>query len=266
MCENQFVEYLKSLSSEMQASKDRIRLLIGDGHWQTDGEHKEAVLRKLIRSVIPNKLSICRGFMVTHRSQRSGQIDILILDRMNKPVLFQDDELVVTTPDCVRGIIEVKTRIRSVTDLDEVLAKLGDHIKLQKENSDDHAFGGLFVYEDSNVSNENVLKALHSAAQGDEYRTVNWISIGSNRFFRYWPLADNPVANPEGNSVWRSYDLQNLAQAYFISNVMWDVSGQPRKNYFSVEQADKVWFPMPEGKEYHNNGSIGVKEGIFRPE
>ena len=41
-----FVEYLKSISNELNASKDRIRLLIGHVHWQTDGENKEAILRK----------------------------------------------------------------------------------------------------------------------------------------------------------------------------------------------------------------------------
>ncbi|MFA5062810.1 MAG: DUF6602 domain-containing protein [Candidatus Omnitrophota bacterium] len=259
---NQFTEYLKSLSAEMQVTKDRIRLLIGDRHWQTDGEHKEAILRKMIRSVIPSKLSICRGFMVNHLQDGTGQIDILILDRLNKPVLFQDDELVITTPDCVRGIIEVKTRINSATELDEILLKMSDYLEFQKKYSDIAAFGGLFVYEDSAISNEDVLKALYESAKKDQARAVNWMSIGLDRFFRFWPNELNPAAKIGGDSFWHSYELRDLSQAYFISNVMWDVSKQGINSLFSVERADKVWFPLPEGKEFYKNGSIGLNSGI----
>lgn len=259
---NQFTEYLKSISAEMQASKDRIRLLIGGRHWQTDGEHKEAVLRKMIRSVIPSRLSLCRGFMVNHLQEGTGQVDILILDRLNKPVLFQDDELVIATPDCVRGIIEVKTKIHSAAELREVLSKLSDHLGFQKKYSDVSAFGGLFVYEDSDISNKNVLETLSEVAQKDYSRAINWISIGLNRFYRFWPNGLDPVAIPGEDSFWHSYELKNLAQAYFISNVIWDVSGQDVNNVFSLEQANKVWFPLPQGKEFYKNGSIGLKSGV----
>jgi hypothetical protein len=258
---NQFIEYLKSLSAEMQVSKDRIRLLIGDRHWQTDGEHKEAILRKMIRAVIPSKLSLCRGFIVNHLQEGTGQIDILIIDRLNKPVLFQDDELVITTPDCIKGIIEVKTKIHSTLELIEVLSKLSDHIEFQKKYSNVPAFGGLFVYEDSSISNTNVLEALYGAAQKNSFRGINWVSIGLNRFFRF-KNAVNPFASADADLFWHSYELKDLAQAYFISNVMWDVSEQSG-NGFGVEQTDKVWFPLPEGKEFYKNGSIGLKGGVI---
>ena len=43
-----FLEYHKSIARELEATKDRIRQLIGDKHWLTDGEHKEAVLRRVL--------------------------------------------------------------------------------------------------------------------------------------------------------------------------------------------------------------------------
>jgi hypothetical protein len=101
--------YLRSLTDETEALKNRVRYLIEDRHWQTDGEWKESVIRQILRRYLPNSVTVCRGFVVT-ATRSSRQLDILICDS-SKPVLFRDGDLVFVAPDAVLGVIEVKSKL-----------------------------------------------------------------------------------------------------------------------------------------------------------
>lgn len=92
-----FLKYHKSIAAEMTAMKDRVRHLIGDHHWQSDGEHKEAVLRRLLRTHLAESLGIGRGFVCGEEST-SSQIDVLVV-RRSKPTLFRDGDMLLVTPD-----------------------------------------------------------------------------------------------------------------------------------------------------------------------
>lgn len=93
-------EYHKSISQELNLVKDRVRNIIGSSHWQSDGEHKEAVLRRILRTHLPESLHVARGFVYFPREFQydnewrnvSPQLDILIRDR-SKPTLFKDEDL-----------------------------------------------------------------------------------------------------------------------------------------------------------------------------
>ena len=106
-----FFGYHKSIAQELEATKDRVRQLIGSTHWETDGEHKEAIIRKVLRNHLPESVRIGKGF-VCFESHTSTQIDVLIT-AVDKPTLFKDGELVLVTPDAVHAVIEVKTAMRS---------------------------------------------------------------------------------------------------------------------------------------------------------
>jgi len=41
-----FSGYLGSWAAELGARQNRVRMLIGDAHWLSDGHHKEAILRE----------------------------------------------------------------------------------------------------------------------------------------------------------------------------------------------------------------------------
>jgi hypothetical protein len=73
------IEYHKSLNRELQALKDRVRNLMDDPHWLTDGEWKETVLRSVLRKHLPHSVQVGRGFVLTP-SRCSKQIDVLIYD------------------------------------------------------------------------------------------------------------------------------------------------------------------------------------------
>lgn len=106
-------DYFRSLTAEVEALRDRVRQLIENRHWQTDGEWKESVIRQVLRRHLPASAQVGRGFVVTGR-RTSHQIDVLVFDSA-KPVLFRDADLAFVTPDAVLGAIEVKSRTTAGT-------------------------------------------------------------------------------------------------------------------------------------------------------
>ncbi len=236
-----FIEFHKSIAAELNSTKDRIRNLIGDTHWQTDGEHKEAVLRKVLHAHLPENLKVGRGFVCLN-GETSSQIDILIVSR-NKPTLFKEGELIIVTPDTVEAIIEVKTKASDYRIVGEALKKLAEDVKIIRSQGNRKCQAGLFFYECSiNNPHKKVLEILQSASQGNKKSAINWISLGPNNFFRFW---ENGISTQDQHPVWHSYDLENLSPAYFISNVVWDVS---RENSLEMQFA---WFPIEGGKEQY---------------
>jgi len=235
-----FQAYHKSIADELRATKDRIRNLIGDQHWQADGEHKEAVLRKVLRNHIAESMHVGTGF-VCGSDTTSHQIDILISSR-DKPTLFRDGELLLVTPDAVAGIIEVKTGMP--TDLNDVLMKLSDDVELIRAEDNRRCRAGLFIYEPCRQKNihERILRILQEVSHGHEKRVVNWLAVGPSLFVRYWHDG-NDVDSPAHGPVWHSYSLTNLAHAYFLSNVVWDTCP-------NIDHAMQyAWFPVEGGKE-----------------
>ncbi len=234
-----FKEYHKSIANELSAVKDRIRHLIGDRHWQSDGEHKEAVLRGVLRAHLAQTLGIGRGFICAEHDT-STQIDILIMHR-DKPTLFRAGETLLVTPDTVACIIEVKTSLDS--NLEETLNKLANNASIVREVNPDCVVG-LFVYEPFNRGDchREFLARVQAASGGNKERVINWIAAGPDLFVRYWEEGTR-IESPVSGSVWHSYELKGLAHAYFVSNVVWDTCSDPDR------QMQYAWFPVEGGKE-----------------
>lgn len=239
--ERDFKAYHESIADELSATRNRIRHLIGCTHWQTDGEHKEAVLRKVLRNHVAEALHIGKGF-VCGPFETSHQIDIMITGR-DKPTLFRDGELVLATPDAIACIIEVKTQVQS--GLDEILKKLAADVEMIRKNGSPDCKAGLFIYDASQHANNHkrVLQHLQDAAGGDENRVLNWLAAGPDIFMRYWSNADTDVNGLVNGPAWHSYHLKNLAHAYFLSNVVWDTCHHPD------DSMQYAWFPVEGGKE-----------------
>lgn len=248
------INYHKSIAMELAASKDRIRNLIGNAHWLTDGAHKEAILRKILNSFLPKKVQVGTGF-ICHNRGASSQIDIIIY-LSDKPTLFKDENLVLVTPDAAETIIEVKTKIRTPRELGTILEKIAKNAEIMRRKNSWHGQVGLFVFDDSSINDREILYSLNRHARGSEKRIINWIAFGPNRFFRYWNYeANSPLRKPE----WKSYDLKDLAQPYFISNVVWDVT----RNI--PEEMQFAWFPIEGGKERYAKWKIRLTKRS-RPE
>lgn len=205
-------EYFKSLTQELEALKGRVRYFIDDGHWQTDGEWKESVLRSILAQRLPETVKIGRGFVLTKRGPTT-QCDILLY-KASSPVLFRQSDLVILPPDAVLGVIEVKTCVGSRV-LKSVLSRFAEiGQKLGKDRA--HCFFGLFCYEIS-VKHPKVLFDKLNSHITHEDGVVEILSLGQDTFVKWWKHPPRGgIDRPYDR--WHAYQLKGLSAGYFIGN------------------------------------------------
>ncbi|NPA63213.1 MAG: hypothetical protein GXN95_06655 [Methanococci archaeon] len=236
--EGNIIEFQKSITSELDVIKNRVRNLIGDIPWGEEGRYKEAILRNVIRRFLPSNLSIGTGFVVKEYNEGiSNQIDIIIYDN-NYPVLFSEGDFVIVSYKNVKGIIEVKTKICNGS-FHNILKKAEENGKLIGKN----IFNGIFSYEyDGNING-----ICNKLEESEGY--VNHISLNTDLFIKFW----------EKEKKFRLYNLKNLSFSYFISNLLCSVCDYPLK--------DIRWFLFSEDKEQKRIKTISLtkkyKEGNY---
>lgn len=254
--------FQKSITTELTLTKDRVEFLIGNANWGDVGRYKEAILRKTISQFLPSNLQIGTGFIIgnsDHQFGRNGQIssqlDIIIYEDKS-PVIFREGDFVIITESAVRAIIEVKTKVVNYSDLetegqDNALNKIINKINRLRDfetfnpvGNHRKKFVGIFSYEhDQDFSNERIDEALR-LSNG----IVNHISLGPNKFIRYWEntvgLEPRPIPDYHGRCYIR-YNLTDLSFSYFISNLLHIVADE--------DPIERYWFSFPiEGtKEIH---------------
>jgi hypothetical protein len=240
------LDYFRSITLEFQALKDRVQHFIGNRHWLTVGEWKESVLRSVLRRHLPQNVGVGKGFVIT-KDGPSSQIDILLYDR-TKPLLYQDGDLVIVTPDLCLGAIEVKTRL-DAANLKQSIQKLSG-LK-QSIYFRGQPFTGLFSFEHDGEDFQPLLNDIKTAAEGSPHRVVNWVSLGTSLFARFWLEA--PERPNRQADIVRAYRLRELAPAYFVQNVIEALCNE------SVRENSYIWYP-PEGKETYMLGQISLKD------
>jgi hypothetical protein len=114
--------YLVSLADEVHSQATRVRDLIGNAHWLSDGHHKEYLLKGLLDRHLPGQMMASRGFVVSSRDDnlRSTEQDILVVDVSQEAPLFNQGGLVVAFPRTVRAAISVKTTMDRESAKDSV--------------------------------------------------------------------------------------------------------------------------------------------------
>ena len=228
--------YFKSLSEELHSLKDRVRNFMDSPHWLTDGEWKESVIRSFLKRNLPRTVDVGRGFIINGR-EASHQIDILIHDN-SKPVLFRDGDLVFVTPDVVKGIIEVKSKLNS-SNYTDAIERLCSNANIMRSHNPLSKFAALFSFEVEHDNNETYLDILANIANTPR-KTIDFIALGDSTFIKYWEI--NPENPKRLYYRWHSYRLHQMAAGYFFHNIIDSLSPN------SVFQNTEVWFPS-EGKE-----------------
>jgi hypothetical protein len=62
--------YLKSIADELTVQANRVRDLIGNAHWLSDGHHKEYLLTALLQRHLPSGLEFMRPTSYRDASER----------------------------------------------------------------------------------------------------------------------------------------------------------------------------------------------------
>jgi hypothetical protein len=229
-------KHFRSITSELESLKDRVRNFIADQHWLTDGEWKESVLRTLIAQRLPDTVRIGRGFVLTEHGPTT-QCDI-VLYRSDRPVLFRDADLVFLTPDSVLGVVEVKSRATK-TVFESAISKLAD-IGQQLGRHSEHCCLALFAYETATEPREWYKEILPSRC-GHSSQVVDLVNIGCSSFVRWWKYS--PFGGDAHYEKWHSYALENMSAGYFIANLIDKVS----EGTVALDQ--RFWYPE-RSKEY----------------
>ncbi|MFC5431480.1 DUF6602 domain-containing protein [Paraburkholderia denitrificans] len=101
--------YLRSFADELVLKSRRIDSLIR--HSGTIGSYREALLRSMLKRLLPARYHVDTGFI----EDCPRQLDIIIWDGGNYPALFREADVVVVSRASVRAVIEVKTTLNSGT-------------------------------------------------------------------------------------------------------------------------------------------------------
>ena len=248
--------YFADLSAQLRSIQNRVRHLIGDAHWPSDGAWKESALRSVIRGYLPGSMSVGTGFILTAEGP-SSQIDVLIYDD-SAPLLFRDGDFVVATADSVRAVIEVKTSVtRAPLKVAlEKLSAISHHLRQHAVHR--RPFIGLFAYEATGCAPEEVLNLLKETNGRVGDYEISALCFGERQFYRYWEF-DPDIPDMRFHESWHAYDMPQLAPGYFIHNVVEHLYPH------AVARSQPLWYPI-DGKEARRVGQKKRKDATLMPE
>ena len=111
------------------------------------GTYREEIVKSLLKSILPQKFGISSGFVITKNGNISTQCDIIIYDTQNCPRFESEESQIFFPIECVVAVGEVKSDIRGVEELKQILEKLQDIKKLRDEVNPNSEF----IYRNKNV-------------------------------------------------------------------------------------------------------------------
>jgi len=132
---------------------------------------------------------------------------------------FRDGDFLITTADCVRAAVEVKTRL-GPAGLRKTLVKLNDISTLMRRRAVyPRPFLGMFCYEPVRSKSPTILNALAKANGQTANYEIRALCFGDSQFFRLWEF-DPRSASRQSYDSWHAYDLPRTAPGYFIHNLV----------------------------------------------
>ena len=114
------------------------------------GAYREKLVRGFLRAMVPNKLEISQGFLISRNERTSKQTDIVIYDRNNSPLIEDQLNNRFFPVESVVGIGEVKSIIYSKEDLKKILKTLAGNKYINRDKNTDY-----IVYRENNDPERN---------------------------------------------------------------------------------------------------------------
>ncbi|HEU4412874.1 MAG TPA: DUF6602 domain-containing protein [Polyangiaceae bacterium] len=140
-------------------------------HKTVTGAGRERALADLLREVLPRRVEILSGVVARmdggKPAKSARQVDLLIADTHDFPLLARSGDLAVVLPDSVRAMVEVKTRV-SPSELAESIGQLA---KSRAECTTGHTwYSALFSYtypKDSTDLREGLSSLIERRNEGE---------------------------------------------------------------------------------------------------
>jgi len=113
--DNSLQKIFQGVSKKLQADFEFLTSQLS--HSLSTGEAREFALKELLRQYLPAKLGVEKGIVASSVKGElpSKQIDVVIYDKLNTPVLYAAENLRIFPIEGVYAVIEVKSRLNSVT-------------------------------------------------------------------------------------------------------------------------------------------------------
>ena len=158
-------DFLESWAMEIQSRSDRVRTLIGDRHWASDGYHKEFLIREFLARYLPPPIRVGSGFIRSHlpNADCSPEIDILVTDPSNHPPFFDEGGLQIVPVRSVRAAIEIKATFGG-SELKQALKRIA-HIQAlihMEQPSNGTWLGAMFYRTGRSTEADSVLDLIES--------------------------------------------------------------------------------------------------------
>lgn len=183
--------YLESWGSELAARQNRVRHLIGDAHWLSDGHHKEAILSDFLKRYLPSEVVCSTGFIrsASQGKQCSREVDILVYSgRVHLPY-FSEGGVSIVDPASVLATLEIKSSY-SVDALKDALQNVKEAraLAVPEKLAAENLWSGIFFY-DIAVSRtlESAIETLSTVLNDmldpdkDRYLYPTCVVLGKNR-------------------------------------------------------------------------------------
>ena len=216
-------KYLESWSMELTSRADRVRQLIGDRHWLTDGHHKEVIVREFLSRHLSSGYEIGSGFIKSAKGdQCSTEIDILISDWSRHPAFFNEGGIQIVPPSSVMAYIEMKSTF-GASSLSSALAAV-TKTQVVLDTCVSHVWRSIcFVSIDRDLDSfiESLANGLESHIHSDEF--PNSRAIGEllpkciTSFSSY--LAFLRISEDERSVVINAFDFGSLSAAVAFSDL-----------------------------------------------
>ena len=238
MIMNDYLEYQRSVALEFQAYKNRVRNMIGNHHWGEDGRYKEILLMNYLRRILPNTVSVGTGF-VRIDDTLTSQIDIIVYTN-DIPLLFHEGDFIISTPQNVVAIIEVKSKLYR-SKFGEIVEKANTNGKTICSKLDRGLFNGIFAYDLGAPEIDKYAQKLEELdyskiignpiSQGhynsENFSCVNHMVLGDKTFVKYWPTGyteffhdDSTIKSPY-YGFYDMYDELAIASLFLIYKSMY---------------------------------------------
>lgn len=228
--------YLTSLADELNAQATRVRDLIGDAHWYTDGHQKEFLITGLLRRHLPSSTITARGFVVSPSEPdvRSKEQDVLVVDTHHEGPVFYQGGVVIAFPHTVLAAISVKTKMGK-TEVTDSVRGISSLLNVGRDAVpvDWPLWTGAFFFDESPLERTPTLFYDYFSAAAEEYPVArpvlgttsfptlpgDMFASSTNTLFvvdePHKPAATEPA-------MWkiRGYNCQGLATAIFLSSLL----------------------------------------------
>ena len=213
-------EFYKSLSQELLGKFKRVANFTK--HRPTIGAYNEAILRKTIREMLPNRFSVKTGFAYAGIGRCSKQLDILVVDENDPSAYFmQDGDFCIVHPRALVCAIEVKTTLRK-RDFLEAFENFCELVECSKSvGTRWSAQGFIFAFESRSLTPYTLQGWYRSLKKvpDDSYMPAMIISMKSGAL----QLKRQTVAGENWGHYWmigeEKKSVKSTALAIFLAHI-----------------------------------------------